>query len=189
MGTRCTELAFHRVAREDAQALADTLLGWLIEHGIVLPEKTDCALGQSGGYPPGPHAETAIDGAAYLDRLRYNGLEITVGPKLCISPADFDDALAFACATCGSHTGGSDFFERRMVPAIETFLADEAEPLIACPTCERKHGLRSYEFTPPALAAAYCTLTFWEWFPVKNEFIAKLAAAARGKPTVLAYKF
>ena len=165
------------------------LLTWLIERGMVLPDKTDCALGPHGGYPPGPSAEIAIDGVAHLRQLKSNGLEITVGPKLSIAPAAFDDDVTYKCATCGSHPGGIDFFQTHMVAVIETFLADEAEPVVICPSCKQEHGLRSYEFEPPALAAAYCTLTFWEWFPVKNEFIAKLAAAARGKPTVLAYKF
>jgi len=57
MGDTFQQIVVPSARLEDAPRLAETVVTFLIERGIVSPERTECTLGEFGGHPPGAHFE------------------------------------------------------------------------------------------------------------------------------------
>lgn len=103
---------------EDAAAGAGVAVReWLIEHGIVDRELTDCVLGGDGrGHPPGPNVEAAVEGEADATReLWTNGLAIVVGePSSTAARAPSNFAVRGAAPRSDPRASGS----KRSTPGL-----------------------------------------------------------------------
>src|SRR5262249_42322437 len=65
---------------QEAQQLADAVVRWLIGCGIIDADPTDCVLGATAGYAPGPRYQAAVARPDdHFLGLRTNGVEVTVG--------------------------------------------------------------------------------------------------------------
>lgn len=93
---------------EEAVEHGEAVLQWLVEHGIVQPELSDCVLGGDGrGYAPGPEMSAAVDSDADGTRqLRTNGVAIVVGRTIVDGGENEIELRCRRCRTSFEPTDG-----------------------------------------------------------------------------------
>lgn len=83
MGTYYHYFVFEKISKENVSKTAEIVIQYLIERKIVLPQKSQCLLGDELGYPPGENYKDVLeytnDG---LSTLRSNGVEIRSGHQI-----------------------------------------------------------------------------------------------------------
>ncbi|PWU51956.1 hypothetical protein DLJ46_03885 [Micromonospora globispora] len=117
MGDWFQVIAAPEATADEADRLAAEVLAWLVERGIVRPERTACVLGE-GGHAPGPNWRVAVtDPDAGLLGLGTHGLEVITGRTVFYSP----DLDSVACPYCGSvAVRGPVGSEWDFLPSIES---------------------------------------------------------------------
>lgn len=159
----------------EAVKAGDAARDSLVEHGIVERELTDCVLGGDGrGHPPGPNVEVAVEGEADATReLWTNGLAVVVGRTV------FDggqNAIELLCPRCGAtFEPGSEWLE-----AVDAWAAGDDDARYACPPCGLEQPLREWD-GPWPWGFGYLGLEFWNWPPLKREFIDQLSSLVPGR--------
>ncbi|GAA3247556.1 hypothetical protein ACFO1B_38740 [Dactylosporangium siamense] len=161
---------FQTIADLDATAaeaphLADGLVAWLVAEGIVSAERTDCVLSADEGHPPGPRCTEAFDGADHgLPSLATNGLHAWSG-RTVVHPIQGSGEVG--CPHCDKDEPlGAAFFE-----AINAWYAQRPSDT-ACRHCGRTIAINDWHWPDAAWAFADLGLTFWNWPPLRDDFIA-----------------
>lgn len=167
MGERSRWVADVEAHPGEAPDLARNVLGWLVDGGIVAPERTDCALGDvPGGYAPGPACKTIVIGDLGAFPCGWpNGLEIDVGRSAFYGGVEEDDPVT--CPRCGAWLP----FETVM-PEVEEWLEGGPGSLV-CACCGARTGFNGWHWPVPC-AFAEVGLRFWNWPPLTTAFVAEL---------------
>jgi hypothetical protein len=167
---------------DEALALADQIVGWLVERGIILPIPTDCTLGGTG-HPPGPKFHNAVippyasrlgpDGERIRDdgtllKLRTNGLEVSVG-RTVFHAGGY--GIGPICCGCGTRFETLD--ELSWDDAVEQWYHGRGDGLLACPRCGHTEPVTEWNHDPP-FGFGNLGLTFWNWSRLKEEFVAEI---------------
>lgn len=177
-------------AADAAAAVGETALAWLIEEGIVRRDLIDSVLGgDDRGYPPGPNMEAAVEHelvefpastgifltAAEFTRAgrAINGLEVVVGRTV------FDAGgygIELECPACG-HTfePGYNWYE-----VIDAWWEGDDDAPYACPSCGFSQPVREWD-GPWPWGLGYLGFTFWNWPPLRQEFVRQLHSVIRGR--------
>lgn len=156
----------------EARGLARRVLARLVAAGIVLPDPTDCVLGDvPGGYAPGPAWASVIsdgpDAPGDFPNVWPNGLEIDVGRTAFYGPVDEDDRVA--CPRCAA------WLPFEAVMAVVDEWADEGGPgSLVCARCAELSGFNDWCWPVPC-AFAELGLRFWNWPPLTDAFVRDLA--------------
>ncbi|WP_301176109.1 hypothetical protein [Actinomadura geliboluensis] len=188
MGDYFQTLADIHAAPEDADRLAADIRDWLIASGVISPDRTDCVLGAPTGHPPGPRVNDVVDGTddSWRD-LWSNGLDIKTGQT--VFDAGQGEPWAVTCPHCTTeYTLVSETFEL-VLEAWEPFRDvvhgwDEGDKVVkTCPTCERPVDPQAWQWADDYFALGHLGFTFWNWPPLRPDFIAALAARL-GHPPV-----
>lgn len=160
---------------DEAAEHGEAVLEWLVEHGIVQRALSDCVLGGDGrGYAPGPEMSRAVDGDADLTRqLWTNGLAIVLGRTI------FDggeNEIELRCPRCGTTFEPRDGWSK----AVDSWAAGDDEARYSCPSCGFEQPLREWD-GPWAWVFAHLGLEFWNWPPLKREFVDQLSSLLPGR--------
>lgn len=162
---------------DEAEKLAEVVLGWLIEAGIVAAEPTDCVLGSDLGYPPGPnYADAVTEPDRSLTRRWTNGLEVLTGRTIFdFGEGEIEDAK---CPHCGVSTRFVDdrwkFDDEAWRPFSLVIDAwhKGGDGLLACSACAKPVGLNEWNWEP-AWGFGDLGFTFWNWPPLIPGFVAE----------------
>ena len=124
---------------EDASALAQTGLQWLVQQGIVesIPDSGG-ALGGADLYRPGPQAAAWSEYMA--DDLQLCGVEVTVEHTVFHAGSNSDQ---IRCPNCGAN------HELDAVPwseAVERWHSGDADYTLACPACTNSAPIVDWTF-------------------------------------------
>lgn len=124
---------------EDAPALTQKCLQWLVQQGIAEPiPDSRGALGGADLYRPGPKATTWSEYIA--DDLQLCGVEITAERTVFHAGSNSDQ---IRCPHCGAN------HELDAVPwseAVERWQSGEADYTLACPTCAHSAPITDWTF-------------------------------------------
>lgn len=171
---------------DEAAALADRVVTWLVDEGMVLAERTDCVLGRPLGHPPGPnwHRAVAEDDA---DREPWDGLATEVGRTVFHSGQDGPEAVT--CPRCAATTplvtDDWDLIDGVWAPfgaAMKTWY-ETGEAQVSCPACAEPVPLSEWGWADDRLAFAHLGFEFWNWPEFTPEFLTRFSRALGGHRT------
>ena len=182
MGEYFESIADVEATEDQAAGLAQRLTSWLIESGVIAAERTDCVIGDLG-YPPGPGWASVVIEAdeAHTPYLRNNGLEVSVGRTVFHSGGD--GVSDVECPRCGAHVALQE--DSGPTPSWDAFSATLGtwyeggeSSVVACPRCSRPVDFNDWIWTEDwgRFAVAFLGLTFWNWPPLTDSFVAEVAA-------------
>ncbi|GLX02971.1 hypothetical protein [Microtetraspora sp. NBRC 16547] len=172
---------------QEAETLAADVRDWLISSGIVSAERTDCTLGSDLGYPPGPRADEMVDASGWSvpwQDVRINGLDIIT----CRTAFDAGqgDPIAVTCPHCSVEIELVDEDFELIEEAWEPFSGvvhgwDEGrDVIIPCPACTRLVEPTSWKWADDYFAFGHLGFTFWNWAPLRAEFVAEFTRHLAG---------
>lgn len=150
---------------EEALALARRVLDWLVGEQVVVPERTDCTLGE-GGYAPGSaHFKAIASPGVEMLPLRTNGLEITAARTVFFSGPDSFDIVCPACDVRfeSPWDGFSD--------AVGVWYDRSGPGMLVCPGCGMANAVTDWHYDPP-FGFGDLGLTFWNWPKLSEAFVA-----------------
>jgi hypothetical protein len=153
---------------EEAPRLAADLLTWLVAEGIVRAERTDCVLGAPLGNPPGPRYEAAVSAPdEHLRTMRTNGVEVFAAATVVDSGQGGGDD-EFRCPHCGAVSTYGDPQWAPFETAMAAWHAGRPSD-VPCVACGRSAPIGDWV----AWAFARVGLQFWNWPPLRPEFVAE----------------
>lgn len=176
----------------EAQQLAADVLDWLIAERFVAAERTDCVLGADAGHPPGERYGEAVDQPdPELVKLWSNGLHIAVGRT--VFDAGQGEPEAVTCPHCAAETKLVDrCWELDMEKWAPFRDATEAwsegyddDSLVPCASCDRSAPVHAWQWADDYFAFGHLGFTFWNWPPLRPEFVANLSRQLGGHRTVV----
>jgi hypothetical protein len=160
---------------QQAPELAAAVLDWFVERGVVLAERTDCVLG-GNGHAAGPNYTSAVTRPdPSLHTLRTNGLQVITERTVFHS----SEVERISCPHCGAAThftvdsGEPDDAWENMSANIATWYSG-GNDAHSCSACGRTAGLNEWRWDPP-WGFGYLGFTFWNWPPIKDDFVIDLA--------------
>lgn len=175
---------------QDADAVANDVMRWLIEEGVAL---------RSGS---ADEHRRLLRGPACLDAVEYSkedhieytfpshplavasrrrrpitellqgGVDIVVGRSVYSAGENHE---APHCASCGMAIEHEAYW-----PAIESWSAG-IEPEVACRGCGASRLLGDWEGEPAACAVGDVAVCFEDWLPLRDSFVARLRAELGGR--------
>ena len=153
---------------EEARELAREIRDWLVDRGIVQETVTDCVLGGDGhGYPPGPNFEQVTDTSPHHDirNIWTNGLQLIIG-RTVFDPGQGDHNII--CPQC--QTAYDD--HGQWSKAISEWYEGKAG-MLRCTHCKQPTPIIEWTFDPP-WGFGNLGFVFWNWPPLKGEFISEV---------------
>lgn len=152
----------------EAPALAERLLQWFIDEGIVVAVPSDCTLGDSG-YAPGPSYARAVGSPnELLLKLRTNGLEV-VSKRSVFHNGGL--GVELVCTSCG---GRFDPPRGLWSGAVGEWYDRRGPGLLACPGCQAMRPITEWQHDPP-FGFANLGFTFWNWPNLLDDFVSEIA--------------
>lgn len=154
MGDYYTNVIPIDVEPEDAKAVAEKLLAYLLDRQIIQPGITDCTLTKTGGHAPGiNYAQALTEPSPLLLTLHTNGVEIIVER----SAFDSGGLEEIQCPQCAQ-----SLMDTNWGAALQAWLGRRASDSIHCPSCSFNAPVTAFIFEPPFVFAEL-GLTFWNW--------------------------
>lgn len=180
----------------EASALAETVLDWLVATQVVESEPTDRVYFSDSGYPPGTAASRVVEWAADTIApysMVTNGLVIHTGREVFgyYREDGFPDAAI--CPACHTMTpradseagSASEFWKLFEVDGLAGWFAGDDAAGVPCPACGERIRLVEWRWAGHALAFGCLGFTFWNWPPLRPEFLAEFAERLDGHRTIV----
>jgi hypothetical protein len=158
---------------EEAAELGERLTVWLVDTGVIARELTDCALGSPLGHSPGTNYADAIGAAVDPPNLWTNGVEIGVGRTVYYTM----DLQGVTCPRCGRYEeleSEASRWHTVFGAALNDWYSGTSAGAIACPGCGAVNGLNDWDWGAHPYAFGELGVTFWNWHPLSQEFIAEV---------------
>ena len=154
------------VAQEQVKYLSQSVIDWLTDREIISGKLSDCVLGKSNGYPPGPNYKSIIEGDDYgLLGIRINGLEVTIKRQVFDNGGNGLEEII--CPKCGTNNIDSEWGE--VIAAWDSGHGDK----LKCSQCDNTFSITEYDFRPTWGFGEFA-LTFWNWPSLTDEFLEGL---------------
>jgi hypothetical protein len=180
---------------DEAPALAERVIQHLIARRIVEAERTDCTLSKQGGYAPGENVAEAL--ATWTPRstgiplsleeiirdvMRWscNGVEEVVGRTVFHNFGAGLDAVR--CPVCLANEEESNWGD-----AIGGWFKGDDFASFQCPNCRESSPITEWKFDPP-WAFGNLGFKFWDWPPLKRNFIEQISSILGHKVIMIAGK-
>ena len=153
----------------EAEQLSKRVVTELVKRGIVSPTLTDCVLGSDLGYPPGSNYLEAVEeqDGGFLD-LWTNGLDIIVGRTVFDSGQGGFQLICGQCSSRVDYAGPSKWSD-----AVEEWYDGKGAGIFVCPICNYSQAITEWQFDPP-WGFGNLGLTFWNWPPLKENFVKEM---------------
>lgn len=156
---------------EQAPALAERAVRWLVDEGVVLAEPTEHVPGSGPGHPPGPHWNRAVTDDPDWDPS--GALAVRTGRTVFTSGADMPGAAL--CPRCAWGIPLHEGAWQRFGDAMETWEKTGAAA-VDCPACAAAVPVPEWAWDEAPLAFGHLGLEFWNWPEFTDGFRARLAA-------------
>ncbi len=168
MGDHFQAIVDRDATEHEAPELADRVLQWLFDEGIVSREMSHhCVIADEPGYLPGPRYEAVVTepDPILMAPCGVNGLEVVTG-RTVFHPGQAD--LLLVCSSCSGRFNAPDGWG----DAVGDWFDGELG-LLACPACRAVQPITEWKHDPD-WAFAFLGFTFWNWPELTEEFVAKV---------------
>ncbi len=153
------------VESDEAEALAEFVLDYLVSRRIVRQEPSDCALGL--GHAPGTRFQEAIEGDDFgLKSLLTNGMEVII--ERSVFHNGFNGLERIDCPSCGA-----DVHDTPWGNWLDEWFRNTGKDRMACPNCKVQRSITEYTFHP-IWGFGNLGFKFWNWPPLQMEFIREI---------------
>jgi hypothetical protein len=150
----------------NSQEKAQEILRWLIANDIVEPVPSHCALGSEHGYAVSKGALSVVVEPKYLrfGPGQINGVSVITERTIFNTGQNGIEELT--CPNCKNDISQEvwDFFD--------PWASGETDDL-TCPSCGNPNEIHDYTFKPE-WGFSNLGFEFWNWPPLKQEFIEDL---------------
>jgi len=171
MGDLFQNLAIPDIAPADIDRNAEAVLRFLTDREIVSPDRTDCTLGSEFGYPPGPNYANACKHPFHED-FRFHDL-LTNGLELATQRNVYhfgQDQLRLACTACNTSLTKIPEVPTEFIEKIDDWYQSGHAPDFKCPICSTKKSMTEWQRGANIIVSDFA-LVFWNWPPLKPQFI------------------
>ncbi|GGY55146.1 hypothetical protein [Pseudoduganella albidiflava] len=166
----------HEVASEEqARALADAIVAWLVDERIIENRHCDRCNGAEGEcYPAGPgftKACTDVEPEKFdyfreqFESLSPNGLRVVATRGLVMNDQGCEDSIT--CPRCGTVSSMGDYWN----VGGPWYMREEEAGLIGCAHCSQASPI--WQWARPDGGFVMLAFEFWNWWPLSEEFIAE----------------
>ncbi len=155
---------------EESDNLASDIRQWLVDQKVVKAITKDCVLSETGiGYPPGPAYREVVDYDGFdVNRLSVNGLSIAVG-RTVFGPGQ--GRLEKNCPQCTARTICND----EWFNAVSKWHQSEEPNALQCLNCGGIYPVTAWN-TDPQWGFGNLGFVFWNWAPLKRDFVDEFAS-------------
>lgn len=166
------------VPESQATDLAAKAVTWLQGQGIIAKNPSPCAMDPDAtAYAPGPRWQPAAEDHARFLNLAVNGVELVTSRTI------FDtggNGIELTCVSCSKAFEPGDGY----IQAIDAWAAGDDDAVYACDHCG--HETRLVDWTGPYACGVGCLgLIFWNWPPLRPQFVLSLGQTLGARVTVV----
>jgi hypothetical protein len=170
----------------DSQTAAATvaqLREWMISNEIIVPGESDCVLGRGLGHAPGKNYTLAVERPdLHLNELRTNGVAFVA--ERTVFHAMMGDELTLKCSCCGKKFPQN----RAWSIAVDEWYKGSGPGTLSCEHCGAKASITEWQHDPP-WAFGYVGVEFWNWPPLRSDFLKSLSEAVMHRFRLVGGKF
>lgn len=185
------------VAQEDAPALAERMIGWMVAEGLLTREMSSDAmysLQVDKGYVPGPNWARAAED--WGDDWIPAPVAVIVGRDHHVAGQGADTPSYVDCPRCGTTTTVIDWEEDEdpdeavWSPFREGLEAwkETGHGSVPCPACGASVPVTEWQYESGFELGALA-FDFWGWPPLKDEFVAEFGRQLGHRTEVHGGKF
>ncbi len=162
-------LVDREVAVDDAELHVRRVLRLMIDREIIEPSQDRCLPDPDAwGHRPGPNAASVVkSGDDAVCRLQVNGVSVTIGRTI------FDSGrgqLTPRCPDCRTASEpGLPWLD-----ALDEWFTRSGSGSLACDSCRGRNPVDLWIYEPP-WAFGNLGFTFWNWPPLKVDFVLELS--------------
>ena len=171
----------------EARGLADRVVGWLIVEGIVVDQRTDCTLGDSGHAPGSNYPAAVVEPWDGLLTTRPNGMEVEIGRRVFHPGQGGTDRAT--CPFCLKVNVLQEERTYELTPRWEDFSDaisswyEGGTGELRCTDCQRIVTLNEWRWEPP-WAFGFLGFTFWNWPQLLDTFVADVSRILKHRVVV-----
>ncbi|KQN65219.1 hypothetical protein ASF04_20135 [Duganella sp. Leaf61] len=175
------------LAPDQAKQLADKVIAWLADEGIILDAPSNCDFDDSLCYPPGPDflkvhnlEDLGPDPTRFADSYRVGMRDM----RLVLGRGPVFNAqgrfLSAHCPSCQQPVQVDD-----LLRSGESWISGECD-VMQCPHCEVDCELPLWEHDD--IAFVMLAFEFWDWAVLSERFVASVGDKLGVKVTLLTGK-
>lgn len=155
------------VSQEMAEHCVGQLRQWMISQKIIATGTSDCVLSSSPGHAPAENYIIAVQESdpSFL-KLRTNGATFIAKHTVFFGGAGSTELV---CSTCAGRFKGGDSWTN----AINEWYDHSGNGILACELCATKLPITEWQHDPP-WAFGNAGVEFWNWPPLRRDFIEKV---------------
>jgi len=155
-------------SEEDAHRIRE----WLVSERIIVRNTTDCVLSNLHGHMPGENYIVAVKKPyPQLFELRTNGVALISKRTVFYSAGN---PLILVCLSCGERFEGKESWSA----AVQEWFTAKGPGLLACERCGVSVPITEWQHDPP-WAFGHVGIEFWNWPPLREEFVKKAGEVLR----------
>ncbi len=144
----------------------------MISQEIIVNTPSDCVLGETLGYAPGKKYMDAVDEPyPMLFQLQTNGVAF-IAKRSVFSSVGISE-VTLICSKCRERFEWS----RTWQTAVEEWYGNTGPGMLSCRHCGREASVAEWEYDPPH-AFGQLGVEFWNWPPLREDFLARMAQEA-----------
>ncbi len=154
---------------KEARAFAGLVRNDLVRRKIIVPELSDCTLGDDG-HAPGDKVSQALkagaDETAMPDQFATNGV-VFYSKKSIFPPIEAD--MSLTCPFCKeTFVAGDDYID-----AASSWYEGKKATKFTCPECEKSQPVIDWD-GPNPIGLGFFAIEFWNWPDLRPEFIESI---------------
>jgi len=156
---------------DTAEAISIRLRQWMVSQDIIVPGESDCVLNSSLGHAPGKNYISAVKKpSSHLLELRTNGVEF-IKKRTVFHSGESEPTLT--CPACGKQSE----INAAWSGAVDEWHEGTGPGTLACAGCGAKTAIGEWQYDPP-WAFACVGVQFWNWPPLRRDFLKALGEVA-----------
>lgn len=148
-----------------AESAAQGIRDWMISERIIRSQPSDCALGEPLGYAPAERYALAVEEYPRLFTLRTNGVAFIAKRSVFHAGGAFE----LVCSECHNRFAGGEMWS----DAVSRRFSGDSVGVLSCPKCGFQTSIVEWQHDP-VWAFGYVGINFWNWPPLRTDFITQV---------------
>lgn len=152
---------------QTAESTVERLREWMISQQIIVADRTNCVLSKKTGHSPGKNYALATNEPdSNLLKLRINGVAFITERTVFYSMTGEN---ILVCAECKQRFESNDDWSK----AVGEWYHGNGPGILPCEHCGARAAITQWQHDPP-WAFGYVGIEFWNWPPLRENFLRAL---------------